>query len=180
MTSHSSCLCLGDHTHCIDDIIPTLFMTSHLLYISHNMHSIWHHTHDLWHHNTLLMTSKLLYLTSHWLYLTAQTLYLCHHTQIIDHTTPIVCMITQPQYVWHNMNYIRHHIHSLWYHNKIWHQTHSIHLITPRIPVIASTVAGPLLIVYWLYHTYYMCDMKSSICMTSQELYMTTHSLFVT
>ena len=29
-------------------------------------------------------------------------------------------------------------------------------------------------------HTYYMCDMKPTICMTSQEFYMTTHSLFMT
>ena len=66
------------------------------------------------------------------------------------------------------MNYIWHHIHSLWYHTTLWHHTHFIHVITPREPVIASTVAGPLLIVYCLYHTYYMCDMKPTICMTSQ------------
>ena len=153
-------------------------MTSHLLYIWHNMHCIWQLTHDLWHHNTLLMTSKLLYLTSHWLYVRAHPLYLCHHTQIIDHTTPIVCMITQPQYVWYHMNYIWHHIHSLWYHTTLWHHTHCIHVITPRIPVIASTVARPLLIVYWLYHTYCMCDMKPTICMTSHETYMIPHSLW--
>ena len=78
------------------------------------------------------------------------------------------------------MNYIWHHIHSLWYHTMLWHHTHCIHVITPRIPVSASTVAGPLLIVYSLYHTYYMCDMKPTICMTSQEFYMTPHSLFMT
>ena len=155
-------------------------LTSHLLYIWHHMHCIWHLTHDLWHHNTLLMPSKLLYLTSHQLYLTAHPRYLCHHTQIIEHTTPIVCMITQPQYVWHHMNYLWHHIHCLWYHTTLWHHTHYIHVIKPRIHVTASTVAGPLLIVYWLYHTYYMCDMKCTICMTSQEFYMTSHSLFMT
>ena len=49
-----------------------------------------------------------------------------------------------------------------------------------RIPVIESTVAGQLLIVYWLYHTYYMCDIKSIIYMTSREFYMTSPSLFMT
>ena len=142
------------------------------------MHCIWHLTHDLWHHNTLLMTPKLLCLTSHHLHLRAHPLYLWHHTQIIDHTTPIVCMITQPQYVWYHMNYIWHHIHSLWYHTTLGHHTHCIHVITPRIPVIASTVARPLLIVYWLYHTYCMCDMKPTICMTSHETYMIPHSLW--
>ena len=81
-----------------------------------------------------------------------------------DHTTPILCMITQPQYVWHHLNYIWPHFHSLCYHTTLWHHTFCIHVITPRIPVIASTVAGPLLIVYWLYHTYYMCDIKPPIC----------------
>ena len=69
-------------------------------------------------------------------------------------------MNTQPQYVWHHMNYLWHRIHSLWYHTTLWHQTHSIHLITAGMPVIASPVAVPLLIVYWLYHSYYMCDMN--------------------
>ena len=73
-------------------------------------------------------------------------------------------MVTQPQYVWHHMNYIWHHIHSLWYHSTLWHHTHSINVITSRIPVIASTVAGPLHKVYWLYHTYCMCDIKPTVC----------------
>ena len=171
---------LYDDTHCINDITHTLFMTSYLLYIWRNMQCIWHFTHDLWHRNTLLMTSKLLYLTSHWLYLTAHPMYLCHHTQTIDHTTPIVCMITEPQYVWHHMNYIWHHNHSLWYHIMLWHQTHCIHVITPRIPIIAPIVAGPLLILYWSYHTCHMCDMNPTICMTSEEIYMTSYSFFTT
>ena len=78
------------------------------------------------------------------------------------------------------MNYIWHHIHSLWYHTTLWHHTPFLHVITSRIPVITSTVARPLLIGYWLYHTYYLCDMKHTIYMTSQEFYMTSPSLFMT
>ena len=180
MTSHSSCLCLCDYTHCIDVKTLTLFLTSHLLYIPHNMHCMWYPTQDLWHHKTLLMTSKLLYFISHWLHLTAHPLYLCHHTQIIDHKTHIVCMNTQPQYVWYHMNYLWHRIHSLWYHTTLWHHTHCNHVITAGMPVITSPVPGPFLIVHWLYHNYYMCDMKPTVCMTSQEFYMTSHSLFMT
>ena len=44
MTSHSSCLCLCDQTHCINDITHTLFMTSRLLYIWHNRHCVRHLT----------------------------------------------------------------------------------------------------------------------------------------
>ena len=160
------------NTHSNYDITSTVYMAQYALYMTSHPRFMTsqHSTHDI----------KLLYLTSHWLYLRAHPLYLCHHSQIIDHKTPIICMITQPQYVWHHMNYIWHHIHSLWYHSTLWHHTHCIYVITPRIPVIASTVAGELLIVYWLYHTYYMYDMKPTICMTSQEFYMTSHSLFMT
>ena len=89
-------------------------------------------------------------------------------------------MIKQPQYVWHHMKYILQNIHSIWYPTTVWHQTHCVHVITPSIIVIASTVAAPLLIVYWLYHAYCMCDMKPTIYMTSQQFYMTSHSLFRT
>ena len=158
-------------------------MTSHRLHIWHHLHYIWYLTHDLWHHNTLLMTSKLLYLTLPCLYLRAHPLYLCHHSQIIDHKTPIICMITQPQYVWHHIKYIWHHIHSLWYHTTWWNHTLCIHVITSRIPVIASTVTGRLLIVYWLYHSikpnHSIYDVTSTSGMTSQPLYQTSHQLFI-
>ena len=152
----------------------TLYMTSH----PHLMTSQ-HSTHDI-----KAMISHLTPIISE----STSTVSLSY-TQIIDHTTPIVCMITQPQYVWHHINYIWHHIHSLWYHAMLWHHTHCIHVITPRTPlastvhdrtVMASTVAGPILRVYWLYDTYYMWDMKHTTCMTSQEFYMTSHSFFMT
>ena len=121
MTSHASCLCLSNHTHCIDDITHTLFMTSPLLYIWHNMHCISHLTHDLWHCNSLFMTSKLLNLTSHRLYLKADPLYLFHHTQIIDHTTPL---------------YVRYHSHNMY--DIIWTTydiTSTLYDITPRYDI---------------------------------------------
>ena len=37
---------------------------------------------------------------------------------------------------------------------------HCIHVITPRIPVVASSVAEPLLTVYWLDHVCNMCGIK--------------------
>ena len=80
---------------------------------------------------------------------------------------PFVCMIKQPQYVWHHMNFIQHHIHSLWYHTTLWHHTHCIHAITPNISDITSTIAASLLRVYWLYHIY--------LCVTSNTLYVWQH-----
>ena len=80
--------------------------------------------------------------------MTALTLYLCHHTQIINHITHTVHMTTQAQYVSHLTNTYaiistlddiipRYDLH-----------THYIHVITPRIPVIASTAAELLLTAY--------------------------------
>ena len=157
----------------------------------------WYKTHSLYDiTSTVYLAQYALYMTSHPQIMTSQhsthdlKAIISHLTLIISDSTNTVSLSSHPDYRSYNPHcmydntgtyeYIWHHIHSLWYHTTLRHQTHSIHLITPRIPVIASTVAGPLLIVYWLYHTYYMCDMKSSICMTSEELYMTTHSLFVT
>ena len=164
---------LCPQTHFIDNIKPTLCMTSHLAYVRHLSHYTRHHILTLWHQTTVFMTSHPLYLTSY-------PLYLCHHTQIISHITHIVCMISQPKYVWHHMNYIWHHIHSLWYHTTLWHHTHSIHVITPRMSDIASNVAAPLLTLYGLNHTFSMCDTKPTTWMTSYEFYTTSHLLFIT
>ena len=95
----------------------------------------------------------------------------------------IVRMVTQPQYVWHHMNYMWHHVHSLWYHTTLWYHTHCIHVIKPRIPVIACTVSGWLLIVYWLYHSikqnHSIYDVTSTSGMTSHPLYQTLHPLYL-
>ena len=156
----------------IYDIISTVYMAQYALYMTY------HPPFMTSQHSSNNIKDILSHLTV--IYLTAHPLYLCHHTQIINHTTVIVCIITHPQYLWHHMHYIWHHIHSLWYHSTLWQHTHCIHVITLRIPIITSNVAGPLFIVYWLYHTSYMCEMKTTICMISQEFYMTSHSLFMT
>ena len=154
------------NTHCIYDMASTIFMAHYALY----------RTSHPW-----FMTSKhsvhyirLLYVISNWLYLTALPLYFCHHTQIINHITRIVCMITLAEYVWHHMN--TYDITSSLYDITPQYdlQTHSIHVITPRIPVIASTAAQLLFTVYWVYHICNMCDLKPTICMASYEFYVTS------
>ena len=130
------------NTHCIYDMAPSIFMAQYALYMtSHPWFMISQHS---------IHYISLLYLISNWLYLTAHPLYLCNHSQIIDHITPIVCVITQAQYVWHHMNtyditFTLSDITPLY---DI--HTQCIHFITPRIPVIASTVTELLLTVYWL------------------------------
>ena len=125
--------------------VYALYMTSHPRFMT-SQHSI--------------QFISLLYLISNWIYLTTHPLNLCIHTHIIDHITPTMCMITEAQYAWHHVNIYditstlyditpRYDIH-----------IHCIPVITPRIPVVASTVAELLLTVYWLEQVCNMCDIK--------------------
>ena len=138
--SHTLYRCYN--THCIYDMGPTIFMDEYALYmISHPRFMISQHA---------IKYISLLDLMSNWIYLTAHPLYLCHHTQIIHHITLIVCMITQAQFVWHHVN--TYDITSTLYVITPCYDIHihCIHVITPRILVIASTAAELLLTVYWL------------------------------
>ena len=143
----------------------TLYMTSHPRFMTSQ-----HSTHDI---------KAMIYHLTPIISESTSTVSLSSHPDFRSYN-PHFCMITQPQYVWYHINCIWRHIHSLWYHTMLWHHTHCIHVITSRTPVMASTVAGPIPIVYWLYDTYYMCDMKHTTCMTSEKFYMTSHSLFMT
>ena len=69
-------------------------------------------------------------------------------------------MITQAQYAWHHVN--TYDITSTLYDitSRYDIHIHCIHVITPRIPVVASTVAELLLTVYWLELVCLMCDIK--------------------
>ena len=168
---------------------------SYPLYRWYNTHSIYDITFPVY------MAQYALYMTSHPWFMTSQhsthniKAIISHLTPIISDSTSTVSLSSHPDYRSFNphckydnraticmTSYVilmtSHH--SFWYHNMLWLHTHCILVITPKIPVIASIVAGPLIIVYWLYHTCYMCDMKPTICMTSQEFYMTSHSFFMT
>ena len=48
---------LGHHTHCIDNITPTLFMTSHSPYVWHRLHYTRHNILTFWPQTTILRTS---------------------------------------------------------------------------------------------------------------------------
>ena len=119
---------------------PTIFMEVYALYMtSHQRFMTSQHS---------IQFISLLYLISNRIYRTTHPLHLCIHTQIIDHITPIVRMITQAQYACHHVN--TYHITSTLYDITLRYgiHIHCIHVITPSIPVVASTVAELLLTVY--------------------------------
>ena len=77
--SHSLC----HHSNCIENITPTLCMTSHSPYEWQCLHYTRHHILTLWSQSTVFMSS-------HPLYLTSCKLYLCHHLHCIEDITPTV------------------------------------------------------------------------------------------
>ena len=97
MSHHNHYLC--HLTHCIDNITPTLFMTSHSPYVWHRLHYTRHHILTFWPQTIILRIS-------HPLYGTLCPLHLCHHTNSIDDITATICMISHPVYVRHSVYYI--------------------------------------------------------------------------
>ena len=81
MRHHSRYLC--PHTHCIDNITPTLCMISHSPYVWHRLPYRTHRILIFWPQTSVFMSS-------HPLYLTSCPLYLCHHIHSIDDITPTV------------------------------------------------------------------------------------------
>ena len=59
MWHHSHYLC--HHTQCIDNITPTLFMTSNSPYVWHHLHYTRHHILTFWPQTTILRTSHPVY-----------------------------------------------------------------------------------------------------------------------
>ena len=80
MRHHSHSLC--PHTQSIDNITPTLCMTSHSPYVWHLLPYTNHHILILWHQTSMFMSSQPLYFTS-------CPLYLYHHIHSIDDITTI-------------------------------------------------------------------------------------------
>ena len=140
LTLHPWYLC--HQTHDISYTTPTLYMTSHTLYVWHIQYPcyhkkyLWHYTplcitkHPvyLWHHiqyvryhHTAFITTQRLYLTFHPRYLTSQPLYLSHLT---DGT--LIC-IDALLYQWHHHKCVRCHI---------WHT----YCITPNVHHIIFTL----------------------------------------
>ena len=87
MRHRSHYLC--PHTHCIDNITPTLCMSSHLPCVWHRLHYTRHHILTLWPQTTV-------FFSSHPLYWTSCPLYLCHHLKCTDDITPTVSEKSHP------------------------------------------------------------------------------------
>ena len=112
---------LCHHTHCIDNIIPTVCMTSHSPYVWQRLHDRRHHILTLWSQTTVFMSS-------HPLYLTSFPLYLCHHIHCIDVITPTQSMRLHP--LWFMTSYP---LYTTWQPLYLCLHTHLFNDITPFV-----------------------------------------------
>ena len=125
MRHHNRYLC--PHTHCIDNITPTLCMTSHSPYVCHRCTiqgitsslydlkppCLYHHTNYIWHrvHCICVITSTI-FMISHQLYFWDHIRYNSrHHIHCIRHDSH--CMTPQPLHSWDQIPYIWHHLQGL-------------------------------------------------------------------
>ena len=134
LTSYPLCLC--HHIHCIDDITPTEFLRSHLLYMK----------------------------TSCTFYMISQPLNVCHHTHSFNDITPFVCRTWHPLYIKYHIHSIKHHVHILWYHTTLfmishalcsWHHSHYIWNDIQWFCVITTTLLMVSDQLYVLHHTHF-------------------------
>ena len=126
--SHSQC----HHSNCIENITPTISMTSHSPYVWHRLHYTQHHLLTLWPQTTVFMSSH------HYIWL---------HFHCICVITSILLMISHQLYLWDHIRYnSRHHIFCIWHDShcicaitatrsmishplNAWHQTHQLYNI---------------------------------------------------
>ena len=168
MRHHSHYLC--SHTHCIDNITPTLCMTSHSPYVWHlctiqdNTTSLYdlkpqflcHHTHYIWHrvHCICVITSTLL-MISHQLYFWDHIHYNSrHHIHCMQHDSHWICVITatrsmisRPFYAWNHTHYMYNIIYPIKGITPIFYEItprcvwHDMHCILDITPSISDTTS---------------------------------------
>ena len=110
MTSHPLYLTwyplyLCHHIHWIDDITPTQFMRSHLLYMT----------------------------TSYPFYMTSQPLNVCHHNNSFYYITPFACRTSNTQYVKYHTLYKAPHPHLMISHHIIYDITCTVFITSPSL-----------------------------------------------
>ena len=116
------CHYLCHHTHFIDSITPTLFMTSHWPYVWNRLHYTRHHslTFLTSHHHLEDITPTILDIVST-LSVSSQQLYRWHHSHYMYDITSSICETFCPLYLWH-------HIHYVWQHNPVCWLHHTWHM----------------------------------------------------
>ena len=162
---------LYHHSDSIDGLRPTLWMTSHPLYVCQLMHSTQRHIHSLWLQTIVVITLHPLHSWHH-------TPYIGHHT----HAIQTLYLPSDPLYLTlHSLSshpkYRQHHTHPLYditlpicvatfalYKSSLPHSmtsNHHVYVITAPTFDIVSTLCG--------------CVITSTLLMVSNQLYFWDH-----
>ena len=197
MWHHSHYLC--PHTHCIDNITPTLFMTSQSPYVWHRLHytrnhilifdlkpQFWgHHTHSIIHVHCIFVITPTLSIISQPLYVWYHIQYMWDFLSTIFMTSyPIcisqTCVLITPcsAYIWHHLCYRRRNIHSITASHNLYDFTSTSGMTShPHIRhhtnCILVITCSPLISHPLLY------DITCTICVTSYALYITSYPLLM-
>ena len=196
---HSHYLC--HHTHCIDKITPTLFMTSLSPYVWHRLHYTRHHILTFWPQNTILRTSHLLYDKSCPLSVSSHQLYRCYHSQYMYDINSSIWETIYPLYFWHRTHYVWQHNPGCWLH----HTRHMYDIICATVDVTstpshqATIFMNSHALQAWQHtssirqrtncifvitisprisHPIF-CDIIPTICVTSYALYITSYPILM-
>ena len=190
MRHHSQSLC--PHTHCIDNITPTLCMTSHTPYVWHfcTIQDItsslfdlkppfWgHHTHYIRHRvHCICVITPTLSMISHPLYVWYDIQYMWVILSTTFLTSYPQCMTTQCElitphlaYIWHLLPYRRRHIHSITPRHRLYDFTstsgmtsHPLYQISHQLYLCHHNLSTDITPTFVWHYTHYMCDIICTI-----------------
>ena len=191
MWHHSHDLC--HHNHWIDNITPTLFITSHSPYVWHRLHYTTHHilNFDLkppfWGHHTHYIRHRVHYICviTTTLSIISQPLCVWYHIQYMWNilstilmTSFKLCMTTQPcvfitphsAYVCHHLSYRRRHIHSITPSHNLYDFTsisgmtsHRLYQTSHQLHLFHHSLSTAITHTFLCHHTHYMCDIICTI-----------------
>ena len=159
---HSRYLC--HHTHCIDKITPTLFVTSHSPYVWHRLLCTRHNILTFWPQTTILRTS-------HELYYKSCLLYLCHYTNL--------SMISQTLYVWYYFLYMGDNISTIFLISyPLCMTTQPLLLIRPHSAYVWQHLCYRRRHIRSITPSQNLYDFTSTSGMTSNHLYQKSQQLY--
>ena len=162
-TLHPLYLC--HQTQCISYTAPTLWMTTHTIYIWYCIQYALPNMNPLWHHTPICMISHPLYLWHHIQYILYHSYCFHDNTTTIPDISPTIFdiratvpMSWHPLYRWHHNKYLSHHT---------WHTYDLIHIYMKS---------------HWKFMISMLSiyDITTTAFMTSCLLYMKSHPRFMT
>ena len=84
-------------------------------------------------------------------------------------------MTPHSAYVWHHLHCKWHHIHSLWHYTALFMTSSPLYLMSYPLFLTSRPLYLSSHPHFWWYHTFCMCHMTPTICITLYTLYKASH-----